>query len=228
LSLQLITAPVSEPLDWEAEVKGHIRVDSNDEETNVKQIQIPGARQWCEGFTNRALITQTWKMFRDHFPGWCWSGCSSYGCGSCAAGYYAFISGQSCPIEIPLPPLRSITHIKYYDAAGVQQTWSSASYETDPPIAGTPLFEPECQPYRVWPVHGQAYPGTQARRNAVEIQFVAGYGDEFADVPAKLRQAMLLQLGAQFEQREEVAAKAMTTAERLAWPFRVQLFVEAA
>jgi len=231
MSLQLLTAPVKQPLDWDAEVKTHLRLDSEDERPRVDTVLVPAAKDWCEGFTNRALISQTWKLYLDHFPG-----AGHFG-GCCSVAWdrsvmLGLTSGQRQPIEIPKPPLRSITHIKYYDADGVLQTWSSANYEIDPPIAATPLYEPTCQPYRVWPAYGQSYPATQPRRNAVEIQFVCGYGTNPADVPGKLRAAMLLMVAEQFERREQsrvgnTVQEYKQTAERLAWPFRVRLFAEA-
>lgn len=213
MSLQLKTAPTAEPLDWTTEVKGHLRQDWDDEQARVTTILVPAARMWAESYTNRALCTQTWILKLDRFPGGC-------------VPYSAFNPGGQNHIEIPKPPLQSITSIKYYDGDGTLQTLSSSNYEIDP-TAGSP-FDPHCQPYRVRPVFGQAWPTARAQRGAVVIEFVCGYGATYASVPAQLKAAMLLLVGEQFERREQAITGTINTvplaAENLAWPYRVRLF----
>lgn len=97
-------------------------------------------------------------------------------------------------IRIPLPPLQSIVSIKYDDLDGNEQTVSSANYVVD--TVSTFGW--------VVPVTGFAWPATMDTINAVRIRFTAGYGDAAADVPAPIRQAMLLLIGHLYENREEV------------------------
>lgn len=234
MSLQLVTAAAARALDWASQVQGHLRLDSEAEKARVEAVLIPAAERWCEGFTRRALVTQTWRMFLDHFPGrYHFPGCCADIRSYDNSIRYGLHTSQRFPIEIPKPPLRSITHIKYYDSENVQQTWPANKYEIDPPIATPPVFEEECQPYRVWPVYGESYPVTHPRRNAIEIEFQCGYGPDHATVPAKLAAAMLLIVAEQYEHREDsvtgtIVTDSKLTAERLAWPFRVRLFSEAA
>lgn len=209
--LVLTTPPAAEPLDWDTEVKGHLRVDADDEETRVTTILVPAARQKMETFTRRAFIKQTVTLYLDRFP------------------------PAACSIELPRPPLLVLNSIKYYDGSGVLQTLSSGTYQVDPPAVGaTPTagaIDPHCQPWSVAPVYGSSWPGTQPRKRAVEIEYTCGYGTTNAHVPAALRAAMLLLVGEQFERREDAVAgtiigPAELTAETLAWPFRVRLFAE--
>ncbi len=66
------------------------------------------AREWCETFTHRAFITQTWDDKRGAFP--------------------------ACQVlELPKAPLISVTSVGYVDTAGVAQTWSAALYTVDAP-----------------------------------------------------------------------------------------------
>lgn len=205
MRLALVTAPVKLALDWSAEVKGHLRQDSEDEAARVTGVAIPAAVAWVEKFTNRAMVTQTWKLYLDRFP----------------------VAGV--PIDLPKPPLQSVTHVKYYDGSDVQQTWSaSTGYEVDPAIPGTFVCADDCPPSKIWPKYGQGYPSTSGRRNAVEIQFVCGYGSSYTNVPGALRAAMLLLVGEMFERREQaivgtITSKAEFAAENLAWPYRVNL-----
>ena len=67
---------------------------------------IQAAREYVEGYQNRALCPQTWELVLDNWP---------YG---------------DC-MEIPKPPLQSIADIKYKDSAGTETTWDSANYIVD-------------------------------------------------------------------------------------------------
>ncbi len=70
-------------------------------------------------------------------------------------------------IDIPLRPLQTINSIKYIDSAGVQQTIDAADYQVD-----LTAFRA-----RVTPAYGKYWPIARYQMNAVEIQFVCGYGD---------------------------------------------------
>lgn len=97
-------------------------------------------------------------------------------------------------IQIPLAKLQSVTHLKYYDSGDILQTVSGSSYIVDSvsePGRITPL------PYDIWPI-------TNFRPNAVEVQFVAGYG-KADQVPMPIRQAILMLISHWYENREPVA-----------------------
>jgi len=105
--MDLTTAPAVEPLT-QTEVKNYLRVDSDiTEDDALITALIVAARRYCETFTRRAFITQTWTMYLDRFP---------------ANRWY---------ITLPKSPLQSVTSIKYYDIDGTLQTWSSSKYEVD-------------------------------------------------------------------------------------------------
>lgn len=68
---------------------------------------IQAAREYCEGYQNRALCTQTWELVLDSWP---------------VRDY----------VELPKPPLQSIVSIKYKDKAGAESTWADTNYIVDP------------------------------------------------------------------------------------------------
>ena len=92
-----------------------------------------------------------------------------------------------CDICINKLPIQSITSIKYYDNSNVQQTLSSSYYALDNKTA--PGFA------RL--NYGYSWPSTYQRFDAVEIEFVAGYGDAPTDVPDEFR--MWIRLHAAYE-----------------------------
>ena len=97
-------------------------------------------------------------------------------------------------VRLPLSPVQSITSVKVYDAGDVAATVSPGDYYTDT-ISG---------PARIIMRAGQAWPVPGRPLNGIEIGFSAGYGTLDSDVPATLRQAMLLLVAHWYEHREPV------------------------
>jgi uncharacterized phiE125 gp8 family phage protein len=195
-TLTLTTPAAALALDWEVEVKGHLRVDTADERTRVETVLIPAATQIAEGETERQLITATWTLYLDGFP----------------------TSGTK--IELPKPPLQSVSSIKYYDTQGVLQTWAASNYSVVAPAG------PRAPNGYIVPGYGITYPSTYGQPNDVVIEFVCGYGAAYGSVPAQIRAAMLLLVGEMFERREDAIAGTIIgevplAAHRLLWPFRV-------
>lgn len=166
MGLSLVTAAATTPITT-AEAKKQAGIDFSDDDTFVDGL-VAAAVRYCEGVNDVAMVTQTWKLFLDRFP------CDRL-------------------IELPKPPLASITHVKYYDSANALQTWSSALYE----VSATDM------PGRLSPVWGESWPGTYDRINAVEIQFVCGYGAASA-VPQSYKLALALLVGHWYRNREAV------------------------
>ena len=104
-ALTLQTAPSEEPLTT-AEAKSHLRVDFTDDDTLIDALVV-AAREYGEGFTGRAFVTQTWDYFADRFP------------------------ADNGAIYLPRPTLQSVTTLKYVDTDGTQQTLASSKYRVD-------------------------------------------------------------------------------------------------
>jgi uncharacterized phiE125 gp8 family phage protein len=114
-------------------------------------------------------------------------------------------------LDLPRPPLRAVTAVHFYDATNTAQLWDPALYGVDVIAAPGRIYR---APGAVWPAPGRMFA-------SIEIAFDAGYGDDPADVPAPLRQAILLQLAHLFENREPTAL-AQGAADLLA-PYRVMV-----
>lgn len=107
MALKLVTAPTEEPVTL-ADAKAHLRLDGTDEDSLVTSL-ITAARQWCEGYQNRAYVTQTWDLVLDAWPR----------------------DSEPDRVRIPLPPLQSVASVKYMDADGVQATMPASDYLVD-------------------------------------------------------------------------------------------------
>lgn len=169
MGLTLTTAPAVEPVST-AEAKTHMRVTASDEDTYIGTL-IEAARIDSELVQHRQFITATYTLTLDRFP----------------AGDY---------IDLPRPPLQSVTSVKYYDSSGTQQTFSSSNYTVDTSAA----------PGRIYVDWDTGWPSdVDDRRNAVEIIYKAGYGDAATSVPNTTIQAIKIKVAHWFENREPVA-----------------------
>lgn len=184
MGLKLITVPAIEPVSL-PEAKLHLRVDIDDDDTAIVG-QIMAARRWAEKATWRAFNTQTWELTLDAFPGVTW-------------------------IQLPWPPLQSVTSVKYTVDAGTEYTYASSNY----------IVDVDNEPGKIVLKSTSTWPSdTLYPVNGVRIRFVAGYGDDAEDVPEHYRQAILLLLGHWYENREQVVVSG-------AVPKEVPLGVEA-
>lgn len=97
-------------------------------------------------------------------------------------------------IKLPWPPLQAITHVKYYDEDNQLQTFDSAKYE----------LQTSTSPGLIRLVDGESWPSTYNRAEAVEITYVAGYGDAPDDVPAGIKLGIKMQVAHYFVNRQPV------------------------
>ncbi len=173
MAIRLITPPAVEPITL-VEAKSHLRVDHSDDDILISAM-ISAARTYCEQWTARAFITQTWELVLDDFP--------------------------INEILIPLPPLQSIDSIKYDDTGGVEQTVGTLDYSIDtvnqpgwvvPVTTGWPTNVWDgINSVRIRYVAGYD-PGTNSPI------------DLAANVPASLKAAIFLYLGQLYDQREDI------------------------
>lgn len=94
-------------------------------------------------------------------------------------------------IELPLRPVQTITYLQYTDSDGVLQTVDTDDY----------VLDSKSMPPLIVPAYGASWEATQDIRNAVNVRFVAGFGDAVKDVPQRIIQAILLTVGHWYENR---------------------------
>jgi uncharacterized phiE125 gp8 family phage protein len=192
MSLTIVTEPTLEPVTLE-EAEAHLRLSetSTGEEDTLLNGWIKAARRLCERIQNRAYLHQTWTLTLDSFPGLAY-------------------------IEIPRPPLVSVTSVKYYSTGGTANTMTAGNYYVDT----------ASEPGRVHLGYGESWPSATLRpANGVEVQFLAGYGSVASLVPIEIKQAIKLIVGHYYERRENSDIKEVVEiplgAEALLWMDRV-------
>lgn len=172
-SLEEDTAPATEPVTT-AEAKAHAVIEHTDDDdagTGLILALIKTARAYVESYTNRQLVSATYVLYADGFP--------------------------SDRILIPRPPVSAVTHVKYYDVAGSQRTWSADDYETDL----------NSKPGRIFPDDAATWPTTQSSKvGAVEVEYVCGYGNAAA-VPDIFKTAIKMLVDGWYRFRDAQSGK---------------------
>lgn len=174
MGLQLVTPPAIEPLTLD-DAKNHLRVDSTDDDTLISAL-ISAARDKIEGYTGRALITQTWEYVLDM---------------------------PNNKQRVPKPPLQKINNINLIDTNGAVTTIDPTTYIVDTsgiygrvtPVKASRLAFVDPELWRgIWPWHrGFA---------SFIINFDCGYGDTADKVPPALVEAIRLYVDLLYDNRE--------------------------
>jgi uncharacterized phiE125 gp8 family phage protein len=188
-----------------AEAKAQCRIDDDSEDT-LLQRYLDAAIEGLDGkdgTLGRALITQSWLLKLEAFADP--SRCSRV--------------RRPGEIVLPLGSLLAVTSIVYLDAHGTEQSL---------PIDDYRVIDRGDELSSIMPAHGKSWPSTYCDEQAVTIAFTCGYGDAAADVPARIRSAILAAVddlyknrgGADFGEVSENVMKAianLTDRYRLTW-----------
>ena len=151
---KVVTPVASEPVTL-AEARLQSKVDSDDTSHDaLVGALITAAREFAEHYTGRALATQTLEGALDAFP---------------AEDF----------IDLPMPPVASVTSVLYTDTAGDEQTLSAADY----------ALSTYGNARRINLAADAVWPETQEIADAVRIRYVAG-----GTAPKAAKAAMLLHI----------------------------------
>jgi uncharacterized phiE125 gp8 family phage protein len=144
---QITTRPACEPISV-TEAKLNARVDIATDDTIFASL-ITAAREWCEGYQNRTFVAQTITLKMNNFNG-------------------SFI-------ELPMPPLVSVTSVKYNDINGTEQTVATTVYGVDT----------TSEVGKIYLKYNQTWPSDcRGHHQDVTIVYVAGYAFPFTAVAA--------------------------------------------
>lgn len=200
MDLELITPPAARLVSLE-QAKAHLRVEHAQDDSLIEAL-IDAAIDELDGrngILRRALVTQTWDVRFCGFPG-------------------------GAKIELPFPPLQSVTHIKYFDLSDAEQTFSAAEYD---------VHKRGMLGYVRLKATSDGWPSTYDRDDAVTVRFVAGYGAPEA-VPKPIYQAVLIRVAELYAARGDdteggkvvspgarIVASSGAAFERLTFRYRV-------
>jgi uncharacterized phiE125 gp8 family phage protein len=132
-------------------------------------LYLQAAINYGEGITRRDFVNRTYKTFRDAFPG-------THGYDSS----YPYNTGN-VGFELRRSRLQSVTSVKYLVDAVLATVDSSVYYNTS-----------ENDYSKVLTLDGQSWPtGADVRLQAIEIEFVAGYGADDTSVSDDIQDAIM-------------------------------------
>jgi uncharacterized phiE125 gp8 family phage protein len=144
-------------------------------EDTYAEYLIKAAREYAQEVQHRAIGSQVWELIMDDFPV-----CRDY-------------------IELPLPPLISVTQVNYIDTDGTSASFTAGSsgYYVDA----------DSEPGKVFLAYGITWPAASLYpHNGVVIRFTAGY--TASTLPIKTRQAMLMYAGLLYKYRDSAIPEA--------------------
>ncbi len=161
-----------------SDMKIYLRVDGTDDDTLITDL-IKSSSEVIKNYLRRPLISETFEFFMDAF-GDDNNGDEkliSYGSGE-FVGSRNHILGEGDYIELPFPPIKSVTSITTYDRLNVGTVFSSTSYQIDE-LGG-----------RIYLNEGYSWPDNLRNKEAIKIEFIAGFGDTEASIPLPIKQAI--------------------------------------
>jgi hypothetical protein len=171
----VVTPPAIEPVTAD-ELRAHLAETVDGLPYDQADDLIATAREMIEETTGIAMINQTWRLSLDCWPSqradW-WDGVRQ--------GAIADINGAPDYVYLPRYPLASIDAVTVYDDAGtpasvvVAETFDIDTYQ---------------KPGRMVLRNGATWPIALRNSNAIEVDYIAGFGATAASVPPTLRRAV--------------------------------------
>ncbi len=209
-AFKLLTPPAIEPITLD-EAKAQARIDTSVDDALITSL-ITAARQWAEQYMGRALITQSWQMWLDLWPGaferW-WDGVRD-----------GPITGldEINYIALPRAPLQSVTSVNYYDNSDNATLWDAGNYYVDT------IREPGRLALRM----GSVWPSPSRLTNGIGITYFAGYGDNGDSVPEAIKAGIRQLIAHWYEHRGEAATASSARGTIVTPTVPVPLVIQAA
>ena len=133
-------------------------------------LYLEAAIKYGEQLTRRDFINRTYKTFRDDFPG------------TQVFNLNSLTNSGNVGFELRRSKLQTVNSVKYLKSAVLTTVASTVFYNT---------FENDYS--KVLTLDGQVWPtDADIRLQAVEIEFVAGFGASDTDVPDYIQEAIML------------------------------------
>lgn len=170
-----VTASDDSPAISTADMKTFLRVDT-DADDAVIAAYISTATEAVKQYLRLAVLTETFVFKADGFSV---AGADdrllSLGPGVHTASV-PYILGGGETLDVPFPPLQSVTSVVTYDRGNNASTYSDTKYQVD------------LQSGRIYLNEGEVWPSDLRAQDAVQVTYVAGYGS--GSIPDPILQAI--------------------------------------
>jgi uncharacterized phiE125 gp8 family phage protein len=204
-SLRVITPPAEEPVDLDL-VRRHCRVDA-DYDDDLLAVYQTAAREWAEGYLNRALITQELRYTITNSPPPTASPLVPQSLIVFPLNWPPLIRK---PINLPRAPCTKVIEVAWGpvdDLAVADEDLYTVNLGVEPAQV---MIQPSLVP--------------MIPAMSVRFDFAAGYGDTGVAVPMPIRSAILLLTAFLYEGRGDVNSEGPDAAWSLMTPYRLWQF----
>lgn len=171
-----------------AQVKANLRIASDDS-THDTQIGVclDASISVAKEYLQKSLINRTLKLSLDNIPF-----ADSVLPNKEGVTVGPFLEYRKRSVSLPFSPLVSVTTVKTFNDSDVETTMASSRYYVD-----------TASNYgRVILRTGETWDDMLRVGNAIEITYVAGYGSSASDVPAGIKQGIIVLASHYFENPE--------------------------
>lgn len=170
-----VTTSSDSPAISTADMKTFLRVDTSDDDTVIASY-VATATEAIKQYLRLALLTETFVFKADGFA---YAGADdrllALGPGVHTASV-PYVLGGGETLDLPFPPLQSVTSVVTYDRGNNASTFSASSYQVD------------LQSGRIYLNEGEVWPSNLRAQDAVQVTYVAGYGS--GSIPEPIVQAI--------------------------------------
>ena len=183
-SYKVITQPASEVVATDV-MKNNLKLDGITADDSLVATLLIAARQRCEEYCNIKFIDTVIEQVWDEFP--------------------RGAKFQNC-LNLTIGNASAVESFKYYDEAGVIQTWSASNY----------ILDTYSKSGRICTAANVDYPTIDTDRiNAIVIRYTSGFGSSASTVPDAIKHAIMLQASYLYSNREDKAHTMSTLSEYL-------------
>lgn len=188
-----VTASDDSPAISLEDMKGFLRIDGTADDDEITAY-IATATEAVKQYLRRAVLTETLVFKADGFtePGGD-DRLLALGPGVHTASK-PYVLGGAETLDLPFPPLQSVTSVVTYDRGNSASTLSDTKYQVD------------LQSGRIYLNEGEVWPSNLRAQDAVRVTYVAGYGS--GSIPAPILQAIRSYVESMFDGCGELSDKA--------------------
>ena len=170
-----VTASNDSPAISTADMKAFLRVDDSAEDDLIASY-VTTATEAVKQYLRRALLTETFVFKADGFthPD-ADDRLMALGPGVHTASV-PYVLGGGDTLDLPFPPLQSVTTVVTYDRSDNSSTYAASRYGVD------------LQSGRIYLNESETWPTNLRAQDAVEVTYVAGYGS--GSIPEPILEAI--------------------------------------
>jgi hypothetical protein len=170
-----VTASADSPAISLSDMKVFLRVDGTADD-DIITAYIATATEAVKQYLRQAILTETFVFKADGFTeGYGDDRLLALGPGVHTASR-PYVLGGGDTLDIPFPPLQSVSSIVTYDRGNNASTYSADNYEVDLTSG------------RIYLDEGETWPSDLRAQDAVQVTYVAGYGS--GSIPTPILEAI--------------------------------------